>query len=216
MKFLIWDMDGTLIDSKKDILLSLRTTFDILRIDTSTQSKELIVGPPLREALLQAFPKNFLSNTDIKKILSVFRHIYDTCEYPNTHLYEQIDTIVKNTEFYTHYIVTNKSDVASNRIIKKLGLTDFINQVITPYTFPNKLRSKSEIFKYLIETENLVKNHTYGIGDMYTDYLAGQSAGIQTIGVLWGNGTREELTAADCQCSTVSELKVLLETVCIK
>ena len=51
---------------------------------------------------------------------------------------------------------------------------------------------------------------------MYTDYLAGQSAGIQTIGVLWGNGTREELTAADCLCSTVSELKVLLETVCKK
>ena len=211
MKFLIWDMDGTLIDSKKDILLSLRTTFDILKIDLSAQRKELIVGPPMREALIQTFSKDFLSNTDIEKILSVFRNIYDTCEYPNTYMYEQIDAIVKNTEFYTHYIVTNKPDEASNRIIKKLGLTDFIKQVITPYTFPNKLKSKLEIFKYLIETENLAKNDTYSIGDMYTDYLAGKSAGIQTIGVLWGSGTRDELSDNTYLCSTVSELKNLLE-----
>lgn len=62
----------------------------------------------------------------------------------------------------------------------------------------------------------LNKETTYGIGDMASDCYAAKCAGIKTIGVLWGTGTKNELADVDYLCSTVSELKVLLGMLCRK
>jgi len=211
MKNLIWDLDGTLINSKEDIFLCLKKALKILNINANIEKEMFKIGPPLKETLRQVFSKNVLSNTDIEDIIAVFREIYDTNEYNKTYPYENIETILKDIKNYTNYIVTNKSDIASKKIIDKLGWNCFVKQIFTPYTFNKKLNSKIEIFSYLIKNENLDKAQTFCIGDTQPDYIAGQIAGIKTIGVLWGTGTQTELASCDYICSSVAELKFLLE-----
>ena len=99
----------------------------------------------------------------------------------------------------------------SKKIIDKFGWGNKITLILTPYTFGNEKKTKAQLFEYLISSRNLQSENTYAIGDMYTDYLAAQSAGIKTIGVLWGTGKRDELSKCACLCDSVFELEEFLK-----
>ena len=101
--------------------------------------------------------------------------------------------------------MTNKPDLATNRIIEKLGWKDYFESVITPYSFmkspDDKRKSKTELFTLCIaayQDEKFV-----GIGDMDTDARAAIENHIPAIGVLWGTGTEEELS--NCSCDYITE-----------
>ena len=213
---LIWDLDGTLIDSEKEVLEALKLALSDANIDILKSVKPLRVGPTIDNILKASFDASYLSIERLQNAVSAFRRRYDSSSFLYTHSFAGIDTIVHDTAHYAHYIITNKPDLPSRKIIHKLGWETKIRQIITPYSFGNDKKEKSELFKYLIESQHVVKENTYGIGDMASDCYAAKSAGIQTIGVLWGTGTRDELADADYLCSTVAELKVLLESLCKK
>lgn len=65
-------------------------------------------------------------------------------------------------------------------------------------------------------SEKLNTEYSYAIGDMTGDCSAARSTGLKTIGVLWGTGTKDELSDNTYLCSTVSELKGLLKQLCKK
>ena len=110
--------------------------------------------------------------------------------------------------------MTNKPDLATNRIIEKLGWKNYFASIITPYSFvkspDDKRKSKAELFAICMA--DYPDEKFVGIGDMDTDAKAALANNIPAIGVLWGTGTREEL--ADCACThiveTVEELEELL------
>ena len=213
---LIWDLDGTLIDSEKEIIETLKLAMADAKIDMSKSIRPLRIGPTIDTVLKDSFDVSYLNDEKLQNVISAFRKRYDSSSFLNTHPFMGIDDIIQNTNNYAHYIITNKPELPSRKIIHKLGWETKMRQIITPYSFGNDKKEKSELFKYLIESQHVDKENTYGIGDMAPDCYAAKSARIQTIGVLWGTGTRDELADADYLCSTVSELKVLLETICKK
>jgi 5'-nucleotidase len=213
---LIWDLDGTLIDSEKEIVETLKLAMTDAKIDISKSVKPLRVGPTIDNILRASFDASYLNDEKLYNAISSFRKRYDSSSFSHTNPFMGIDDIVHDTDNYVHYIITNKPDLPSRKIIHKLGWETKIRQIITPYSFGNDKKEKSELFKYLIESQHVDKENTYGIGDMVSDCYAAKSAGIQTIGVLWGTGTRDELSDNTYLCSTVSELKVLLGTLCKK
>ena len=213
---LIWDLDGTLIDSEKEVLEALKLALSDANIDILKSVKPLRVGPTIDNILRASFDASYLNDEKLHNAISSFRKRYDSSSFSHTNPFMGIDDIVHDTDNYVHYIITNKPDLPSRKIIHKLGWDVEIRQIITPYSFGNDKKEKSELFKYLIVSQHLDKEKTYGIGDMVSDCYAAKCVGIKAIGVLWGTGTKEELTGADYLCSTVSELKVLLESLCKK
>ena len=213
---LIWDLDGTLIDSEKEIVETLKLAMTDAKIDISKSVKPLRVGPTIDNILRASFDASYLNDEKLYNAISSFRKRYDSSSFSHTNPFMGIDDIVHDTVDYAHYIITNKPDLPSRKIIHKLGWDVEIRKIITPYSFGSDKKEKSELFKYLIELQGLNKETTYGIGDMASDCYAAKCAGIKTIGVLWGTGTKDELADVDYLCSTVSELKVLLGTLCRK
>lgn len=213
---LIWDLDGTLIDSEKEIVETLKLAMTDAKIDISKSIKPLRIGPTIDTVLKTSFDRQYLNNERLQNVVRAFRQRYDSSSFLHTHSFTGIDAIVHDTVDYAHYIITNKPDLPSRKIIHKLGWDVEIREIITPYSFGSDKKEKSELFKYLIELQGLNKETTYGIGDMASDCYAAKCAGIKTIGVLWGTGTRDELSDNTYLCSTVSELKVLLGTLCRK
>lgn len=213
---LIWDLDGTLIDSETEVLEALKYALADADIDILKSIKPLRVGPTVDNILRASFDVLYLNDERLQNVVSAFRKRYDSSSFLHTHSFSGIDAIVHDTVDYAHYIITNKPDFPSHKIINKLGWGAKIREIITPYSFSSDKKEKSELFKYLIELQGLNKETTYGIGDMESDCYAAKCAGIKAIGVLWGTGTRDELTDVDYLCSTVSELKVLLRMLCKK
>lgn len=215
MLHLIWDLDGTLIDSEKEIVKTIKSALTDVKIDLSKMIRPFRIGPTVEQVLKNSFDA-CLTEDNLKDIVSAFRKRYDNGDFLYTLPFIGIDDIINDTNNYTHYIITNKPNIPSKKIIDKLGWKNKISVILTPDILGTEKKTKEQLFNYLLTSEKLNTEYSYGIGDMAGDCSAARSTGIKAIGVLWGTGTKEELTGADYLCSTVSELKVLLETICKK
>jgi len=192
MKHLIWDLDGTLIDSYQEILFHLKKSLNDASLDISDANKSLRTGPPIDIMLKESFPSDIMTDEKIAEVLSFFRKRYDSSDFSMTNPYNGINEIIVNDDFI-HYIVTNKPEYPTRLILKKLGWEEKINLIKTPSNVINNRKSKTELFLEIINETGVDKKYFFGIGDMKSDCIAAKDNGITAIGVLWGTGTREEL-----------------------
>jgi phosphoglycolate phosphatase len=191
---LIWDFDGTLIDSQDEIIYHLELALNDSFINIADMIKPIRTGPPIDIMLRESFPANIITDEKLKEILSHFRKRYDSSGFTMTQPFDGIDKIVYDTTNFVHHIVTNKPQNASQAIINKLAWTDKIFTLKTSVDHNNKKKSKKELFEELIIESGADTSSFMGIGDMKTDCLAAKDNNITAVGVLWGSGTREELS----------------------
>ncbi len=191
---IIWDLDGTLIDSEKEVLEALVKSVRQVGLSEQKQKAPFRVGPTIDKILDAAFSSDVLTADKKSEIIRNFRNNYDSCGFNHTPPYEGIEEILADTRF-VHHIVTNKPDLATGRILEKLGWKKYFASVVTPYTYmksaDDKRKTKIELFELcMAEYPN---EKFIGIGDMETDALAALENNIPAIGVLWGTGTADEL-----------------------
>lgn len=207
---ILWDVDGTLVDSAPEIIATIRKALGLVGIDMSKAVKPMRIGPPVRMVMRNSFQEDMLSEEQLDEAVKAFRRIYDTSDFADTNPFAGIDDILHDTRF-VHHIITNKPDLPTNRIVAFKGWNDCVAEVLTPNTFDGRLLSKPELFSYC--RNEYPDAWMIGIGDMASDCEAAKVAGIDTIGVLWGTGTQKELANAGCKfiVSSVDELKKMLD-----
>jgi len=209
---LIWDLDGTLIDSQGEILYHLELALKDSHIRMTDHIKPIRTGPPIDVMLRESFPADMITDEKLKEILSHFRKRYDSSGFTMTPPFDGINKIVSDTTNFVHRIVTNKPQNASNAILKKLGWTDKISSLKTPDIHIDKKKSKAELFSELITESGADISSFIGIGDMRADCIAAKENKITAVGVLWGSGTREELS--DCSDYLCEDSKQLHDFLC--
>lgn len=208
---LIWDLDGTVINSENEVFDSLLKAISENGLDINKAIVPLRIGPTIDILLKTSFSPDYLTEEKLNGVISSFRRIYDNSPFDKTPAFEGMENIFKDTRRYNHFILTNKPDFPSKRILEKLGFNMFVKRLVTPYSFGGDVKlPKSELFSRLISEENLEKEKSFGIGDMEVDCKAAHNAGIKAIGVLWGTGTKEELSKCEYIVKTVVELENLL------
>jgi len=214
---IIWDLDGTLIDSTKEIIQCLELAIKYSDVDISEQIRPFVIGPTIDIILKDSFPKHIMTDFILKEIITHFRNIYDNSSFDLTEPYPGIEEIIQNMTAFIHHIVTNKPDVPTKNILNKLNWIECISSITTPYTNSNataqKKKTKSEIFQNVIAKYN--NGFAFiGIGDMKQDCLAAKENNITSIGVLWGSGDREELiNCSDNIFENATQLKKYLYSV---
>lgn len=196
---LLWDMDGTLVDSEPEILATIEKSLATVGVKMEEAEAPLRIGPPVKVIIRNSFSEEVLSDSQLDEAVNAFRKIYDNSDYENTLPFEGIDEIIHDSK-YVHHVITNKPDLATNRILERKGWSGCVIDVLTPHTLENVIghtMTKPELFKYCRAAYPEVP--MVGIGDMALDAESAIDAGITAIGVLWGTGTRDELEEAGCQ-----------------
>lgn len=211
---LIWDMDGTLVDSEPEILATIQKALAQVGVFMNTATSKLRIGPPVREVIRNAFSEDILSEEQLEEAVKVFRVIYDSSDYEDTKPFEGIDELMHDSR-YVHHVITNKPFHATNKILEKKGWNGNVVDVITPDSLLDLIGSKMtkpEMFKYCRSAYPDVP--MYGIGDMALDARSAIDSGIAAIGVLWGTGTRGELEDAGCRyiVEDCGQLKDIIES----
>lgn len=210
MKHIIWDLDGTLIDSGNEIIETVKASLEFFGISLDQSREPLRIGPPLDRMLELSFSNEILPDDLKKKVILKFREIYDSSDFTETIPYEGIDQIIKNKK-YIHHIVTNKPELATRRIVEKKGWSDYFATILSTKDLNGKLSTKKELFA------KLKKDYPNGtfvcVGDMDTDAQAALENNLIPIGVLWGSGTRNEFEMVKCKkiVNNVVELKREIE-----
>jgi phosphoglycolate phosphatase len=211
MLHLVWDMDGTLVDSEPEIIATIEKSLRQVGVSMSQATSPLRIGPPVRDVIRRAFPAEVLSDECLDEAVKAFRVIYDTSDYEATVPFAGIDDLIHDTR-YVHHVITNKPLYATTRILQCKGWASQVVEILTPDALAGQRMTKPALFQHCRAMHPDAA--MVGIGDMAPDATAALEAGMEAVGVLWGTGTAEELHAAGCRyiVQDVAQLREILET----
>ena len=187
----IFDLDGTIINSSKEVLLCFEKAFEKANyeIDKSRLTPN-VIGPPLNEIIKLIAPG--IQETDINKVVEYFRELYDFEENDISEFYQGIPEVLTTLKNMNKklFIATYKPEKPTMRIIKQFHLDKF-DDIYTIDKFGKHI-TKTEMINDIIEKYSLNKSETMMIGDAPSDVIGAKEAGVLAIGVLWGYGENKE------------------------
>lgn len=193
---LLFDLDGTLIDSRDGIVSSLRHALQTLGLPIpEAVDLAATIGPPLPVAL-----RSLLDTTDpelIARCVAAYRQHYAQVGadahllYPD--IVQTLDTL--RSRGARLYVATSKPAVFAHRILARLQL-DRHFQAVHGSELDGSRADKSELIAHLLAQERLDPQTCTMIGDRHFDIVGARANAVRGVGVLWGFGSREELQAA--------------------
>lgn len=207
----IFDMDGTIIDSSKEILRCLKRACDKNNAQINKEKFLVnIIGPPIRDIIQEVIIDN--RNEDlILKIIKDFRNIYDNDENDTSSMYENTREWLMslNNTGKRLFLATNKPMKPTLRLIKMLNI-DIFENIYTIDKYIDKQINKTEMILEIINNHNLNRIETIMIGDTPSDIKAAHASGIKGVGVLWGyEACKTPLKEISDMILELSELNIL-------
>lgn len=204
-KLIIFDLDGTLIDSNKDLAVAvnyMRSKFNLPPHDEATIMSFVGNGVAklVERSIADAPELDFPTCLEIMKGYYVEHSTDYTTAYPAV-----IEGLKQLKEFgFNLCVFTNKFTDAAELILNKLGLGEFLDEIIgSDSGFP--LKPEPDAILYLMDKYKVDSQKTYMVGDHYTDLEAGRKAGCKKVFVTYGIGkTMGE--SFDFQAATFPEL----------
>jgi phosphoglycolate phosphatase len=191
---IIYDLDGTLIDSVRDVVNSLKQAYKKINVDLIIPDEKKIMGPPLQEIIQILTPD--ISAEMKKKVNTEFRSIYDNLDYNETYLISGAFEILNKfkSQGKKQFVATSKAKTAVFKIMDKLQIMDYFNDVATVDMFNDRKVNKTEMLNILKKRNNLPISRTLVIGDTHFDIEAARENGMISVAFTGGYGSRESMS----------------------
>jgi phosphoglycolate phosphatase len=210
IKAILFDLDGTLIDSVTDLANSVNYTLAKLSLPLhTTEEIRSFVGDGVQKLI-----KRSLGPTNMEKFadaFAIFMEYYGLHLTDNTALYPGVAEILPElAEHYSLGVLTNKSVEFSLKILHTLGIASHFKEVIGGDSLPVKKPDPAGIF-FLADKWGVDPDRDMiMVGDHATDIEVGQRAGCKTVFIEGGIGIKRRLEP-DFIIGSLFELPGLLE-----
>ncbi len=197
-KTVMFDLDGTLTESAPGITTSISVVLDKWGIPyRDLKELEIFVGPPLKEAI-----RDYYNMTDEKatEFVREFRAHYTTEGLFISSVYPGVEDLLKKIKASGRKVMlaTSKPEVTAIRIIEHFGIAKYFDEVAGATEDNSRVR-KADVIRYLMgklpEDERNIGDFIM-VGDREHDIFGAKEVGVDSIGVLYGYGSREEFENA--------------------
>ena len=209
---ILFDLDGTIVDSKEAYFEAARTAFAAM--GKETVNVKVMTEIPKR--LEQNLPINDLINgTDVKRFLQIYLKAYYDATASRTKPFPNVADTLKKLSEKAKLALTTRRHVPTKEVIRQLegfGLAKYFQKVVTAFDTLNPKPSPEA----LLECSKQLKVEACEcvvVGDSVVDIRAGKNAGAKTVAVLSGIFSREELEKEkpDLILESVKELPDFIE-----
>ncbi len=195
-EYVFFDLDGTISNSAEGIVNAAVYALNKLGIDeTDRRQLERLIGPPLSES----FPMYYgFSPEKTSKAIEYFRHYYAEIGVLENEMYPDMEKLLSSLSEAgkTLVVATSKPEKPAREIIARYGIDKYFAYVAGA-SFDESRAKKDQVIKYALETLDITEpSKVLMVGDRSHDVLGAAKHGIACLGVLYGYGSKKELSEA--------------------
>lgn len=211
VRLIIFDFDGTLGDTRRNILLTMRQTMEALSLPVADEATTAAtIGLPLRDCFLQIYPD--LSDAMADACASTYRRLFDINKkqlvpalFP--HVRETLAEL--HARGYVLTVASSRSSASLREFLSDMGIIGYISLILGADDVARAKPDPEPVLQTL-RTLAIPAAETLVVGDMPVDILMGARAGARTCAVTYGNATPAALRAAGADF-LISDIAQLLE-----
>ena len=193
LKLIILDFDGTLGDTRANIVQTMRRTLERLGYPIPDEPTiAATIGVPLEKGFEQMLPG--ISPADVALCAATYREIFEKCRkemipdlFP--HVKETLEALKENGFILT--VASSRSYGSLKQFLQEMDIAPYISYVLGANSVTHAKPHPEPVLKTMADL-----GYALVVGDMPVDILMGKGAGARTCAVTYGNASREELAAA--------------------
>ena len=194
---IIFDFDGTLGDTRRNIVTTMQMTIAELNLPNRSEEEcASTIGLPLAGCFRTLFPD--IKDELIPRCAETYRRLFNA---NMKHIQPEAFPGVVETLSILHqkgFVLTIASSRSRNSLMeltRNMGIADYISYILGADDVKEAKPKPEPVLKTLADM-HFDAGETLVVGDMAVDILMGTNAGARTCGVTWGNGTKDELENA--------------------
>jgi len=210
---ILFDLDGTITDPKVGITKAVQYALRSFGINVENSDDDLckFIGPPLRQSFKDFY--GFGTDKAEEAVRKYREYFLEKGIYENT-MYEGMDVMLDKLKKRgkTLIVATSKPTCLAERVLSHFKLDQYF-AFVSGAEMNGDRSEKIEIILYAFEKNKINDpGRCVMVGDRKHDIIGAKKAGIDSIGVLYGYGGREELSDAGAThlAESVAELEKLL------
>ena len=214
IKYLLFDLDGTITDSADGITNSVSYALGNLGISEEKSNLYRFVGPPLIDSFKEFYgfdEKKAEEGVRLYREYYAVKGIFENKVYPGiTHLLKKCREQGKKV-----ILATSKPQIYAKQILEHFELAEYFDDIQGSSMDGSKIHKEDVIQSALSDNQITDLQEVLMIGDRKQDVLGSGKFGISCVGVLYGYGSREELETCGAKwiVDTVEDLEAFLERI---
>jgi phosphoglycolate phosphatase len=205
---LIFDLDGTITDSKPGIVGCLRKVLDARHLSYSGPL-DRFVGPPVEEWTAELLPD--ASEEARAALAHDYRICYDREGWKNNSVFAGVREMLTqlHQQGFPLYICTSKRQRFALRILDVFHLTGLFTAIYGDKA-EYASHGKADLLAALLRESSLQEDSAWMIGDRVYDFQAARANHIRCLAAGWGYGSAEESAQADALAATPADVLALV------
>lgn len=199
-KCLLFDLDGTLIDSRDDLADSVNLTLSELNLaNLTSETIYNFIGEGVFNLVNRSISASLGKESDqgfAEKGVEIFRGYYAENLVAKTRLYEGVAETLEKLSDFPKAVITNKPHDFSVLILEKLGISQHFSLIVGGDSLPERKPSPVPLL-FAVDNLGFAAEESLMIGDSWVDIEAGKNAKMKTCGCIYGFRGKGELDKAE-------------------
>ena len=210
--YILFDLDGTLTDPGEGITRSVAHALRHVGIEVTDRTTLYpLIGPPLLDSFRRYYG---FSDEQAAQAVGWFREYFETTGLFENTVYPGVPEMLAALTAAGKRLVlaTSKPEVFARRILEHFSLASYFTYIAGANMDETRTR-KADVVAYALESAGVADaSRAVMVGDREYDVLGAREAGLSTVGVLYGYGSRAELEQAGAIAiaSSVEQLQAVL------
>jgi len=188
---LLFDLDGTLVDSREDIAFSVNHTLNLLGHGSlSLKEVEDLVGDGVKQLLSRAM--GLVDEKRLAEAVEIFLPHYKIHCVDRTHPYPEVIETLDALKGIPMGVVTNKPQESADKTLEKLGLSHYFSVVLGGDALPVRKPAPDPLWEAWRRL-NGRRGTALMVGDSPMDVFSAQGAGVLSVAMTYGFRSADEL-----------------------
>lgn len=190
----IFDLDGTLTDSRPGVVRCLRAALDASDL-TWEGPLDWFIGPPIEQSIVQLMPDG--DQAARARLIKDYRACYDAGGWAENTVYPGVLEMLEGltARGVRLFVCTSKLEKSAGRVLARFGLDTYFKAVYADRGL--KPHTKTELLATLLAEQHLDPAACVMVGDRHFDIEAAAVNGICSVAVSYGYGSAHELAEAN-------------------